>query len=238
MRVEHRFDLSGDQDIIIQGGIVDNLTGEFPSEQIFSRSRRRAKFRASRPMHFVQPGHAASLASRLTLGVLAITAARTGLSIITSTAGPAWRIGRFRCLRALSFPVSSTAAGRLRGIGGAIGRSVVYDGDPANPATAFHGTGFDRRMVAAEIQSHHHLEFNAAFGLDNPTAAEVRGAQSPVSPTWVLLLVQNRGDLVNFIFRPRSSLLFSAEYRHLQTFPLMSFSNSADQFNLMMGILF
>jgi len=75
------------------------------------------------------------------------------------------------------------------------------------------------------------LEFNVAAGVDNPTAAEVRAAGNSI-------LVQNRGGLVNFVFRPRSSLLFSAEYGRLRSFELNDVSNSADQFNLMMGILF
>ena len=43
---------------------------------------------------------------------------------------------------------------------------------------------------------------------------------------------------MNFVFRPRSSLLFSAEYGRLRSFQVNDVSNSADQFNLMMGILF
>jgi len=43
---------------------------------------------------------------------------------------------------------------------------------------------------------------------------------------------------VNFIYRPRSDLLFSAEYRHLRTFLINSNSNAAEQVNMMMGILF
>jgi hypothetical protein len=81
------------------------------------------------------------------------------------------------------------------------------------------------------------LEFNAAFGLENPTSAEVRAgsaSQIYLGP----LLAQNRGGLVNFIFRPRSNLLFSTEYRYLQSFPVSSTNNNADQFNIMMGVLF
>jgi hypothetical protein len=52
------------------------------------------------------------------------------------------------------------------------------------------------------------------------------------------LMVQNRGALVNFVFRPRSNLLFSGEYGHLRTAQLNDVSNTADQFNLIMGILF
>jgi hypothetical protein len=40
------------------------------------------------------------------------------------------------------------------------------------------------------------------------------------------------------IFRPRSDLLFSAEYRHLRTYMINSGPNSASHVNLMMGVLF
>jgi hypothetical protein len=40
------------------------------------------------------------------------------------------------------------------------------------------------------------------------------------------------------IYRPRSDLLFSAEYRHLTTYSLVDGGNSAGHLNLMMGVLF
>jgi hypothetical protein len=82
------------------------------------------------------------------------------------------------------------------------------------------------------------LEFNAAVGVDNPKTGEVRAAAPSQPYLFNPLFIQNRGGLVNFIFRPRSSLVFSAEYRHLRTLQLNDVSNSADQFNLIMGILF
>jgi len=73
---------------------------------------------------------------------------------------------------------------------------------------------------------------------DNPTTAEVRGAVASQPYLFNPLMVQNREALVNFVFRPRSNLLFSAEYGHLRTAQLNDVSNTADQFNLIMGILF
>jgi hypothetical protein len=40
------------------------------------------------------------------------------------------------------------------------------------------------------------------------------------------------------IYRPRSDLLFSAEYRHLTTYTITEGGNNAGHLNLMMGILF
>ena len=43
--------------------------------------------------------------------------------------------------------------------------------------------------------------------------------------------------MANFIYRPRSDLLFSGEYRHLRTSEIINYY-SADQINVMMGVLF
>jgi hypothetical protein len=51
-------------------------------------------------------------------------------------------------------------------------------------------------------------------------------------------LLQNRSSLLNVVYRPRSELLFSCEYRYLRTCEMYAVSPTADQLNLMMGILF
>jgi hypothetical protein len=50
--------------------------------------------------------------------------------------------------------------------------------------------------------------------------------------------VQNRSGFVNFIYKPRSNLLFSTEYRRLRTFQINDGSQSAEQINMIMGVLF
>jgi hypothetical protein len=81
------------------------------------------------------------------------------------------------------------------------------------------------------------LEFNGAFGLDNSYAADLRAFPFPQAygdPS----LARNSGAFVNVILRPRSDLLFSAEYRHLKTYMINSGPDSASHVNLMMGVLF
>jgi len=80
-------------------------------------------------------------------------------------------------------------------------------------------------------------EFNVAFGLDNPFASDLKYfpyAQSYGDPA----LARNRAGFVNMIYRPRSDLLFSAEYRRMTTYTLTDDGTSAGHLNLMMGVLF
>ena len=46
------------------------------------------------------------------------------------------------------------------------------------------------------------------------------------------------GALINVIYRPRSDLLFSGEYRHLRTFETFGSTPTAEQVNMTMGVLF
>ncbi len=80
-------------------------------------------------------------------------------------------------------------------------------------------------------------EFNAAFGMDTPYASDLKYFPYPVS-YGDATLARNQAGFVNMIYRPRSDLLFSAEYRHLTTYSFTDGGNNAGHVNLMMGVLF
>jgi len=235
--VEHRFTLSDGQNISIQGGILDNLTGEFPADSFF---------RAPGPgENSGQPAYALRTAwtrdvhgQPLTLGAAGYYS-RQYWGFEHSIDGWAglvdWQVPLFP-----RWAISGELY-RGRAIGGlneAVGRSIVYIGDPTvDPAVPIRGLNAVGGWSQLKFRATPKLEFNAGFGIDNPFASDARAgaaSQASLGP----LLVKNRGALGNFIYRPRSNLLFSGEYRHLQSFMLDAGGNSAQQVNLMMGILF
>ena len=81
------------------------------------------------------------------------------------------------------------------------------------------------------------LEINGVAGEDNSFAADVRGFASDAN-NFVPILGRNRVAMANMVFRPRSDLVFSAELRRLQSFPIYRNSSITNQVNLSMGILF
>ncbi|HXY07927.1 MAG TPA: hypothetical protein VEI52_08730 [Terriglobales bacterium] len=236
VRVEHRFNLSDTQKLAIEAGILDNLTGEFPANSYF---------RSPGPgENSGQPAYA--LRSAWTTGFF-------GRSVTLGTAGyysrQDWNFNHhadgWAGMADWEIPLAARLAlsgefyrGRaVGGIGGGISRSVLFLGDPDQPSTAIRPLDSRGGWAQLKLRATSKLEFNAGFGMDNPTASEVRiatASQQYVGP----LLVQNRAGLINFVYRPRSNLLFSTEYRHLRSFPIDSLSNSAQQVNMMMGVLF
>jgi hypothetical protein len=80
-------------------------------------------------------------------------------------------------------------------------------------------------------------EFNVAAGTGGRNSAALRQALGTGFPT-PLYPARNEMAFANYIFRPRSDLLFSAEYRRIRTYEVTGTPDSAGQFGLAMGFLF
>jgi len=126
----------------------------------------------------------------------------------------------------------------IGGLGAALSRSVVYNGPLTDPATSVLPLNSVGGWAQLKYQPLAKLEFNAAFGLDNPFAADIRyfggNSQSYADP----FVTRNGEGFGNVIYRPRSDLMFSLEYRRLRTFTIYDSSYEAGQLNMAMGILF
>ena len=236
VRVEHRFDVSDDNHITMQAGVLDNLAGEFPSNSYFRAPG--PGERSSQPAFGFRTAWTTNVLGRtVTLGAAGYYSRQNWPFDHYSDGWAGMTDWVIPIVSRVSLSGEFYRGRSVGGIGGDRGQSVVFEGDPTISYTAIQGLDSVGGWSQLKFKANSRLEFNAAFGLDNPFSAEVRAgtaSQAYLGP----LLVQNRGGLVNFIFRPRSNLLFSTEYRYLQSFPVSSTNNSADQFNIMMGVLF
>jgi len=238
MRVEHRIAVSDRSTLLLQGGILDNLTGEPP---YYSYTWYRTPQAGER---FRQPAYA---------GRIAYSHPVFGHTFTVGTAGYYSRedygygrnVNGYAAMLDWSVPLDRrfTLSGSfyrgqaIGGLGGGIGRSVLYSGPLLDPATSVIPLNTVGGWAQLKYRPAAKLEFNAAFGQDNPFAADVRYFADAVSygdPT----LTRNQGMFANAIYRPRSDLLFSLEYRRLKTFSIYDYNATAGQVNLGMGILF
>jgi hypothetical protein len=236
VRVEHRFDLSSDSQVTLQGGILDNLTGETPPFQ-----DQRVPQAGERPS---QPGYGMRVAwthsafgQPMTFG-LGGYYGRQDWSLDRHVDGWAsmadWEVplGQWFGLSG-EFYIGDAVGG----LGGGIGRSVVISGSFADPTTQVRGVDSVGGWSQLKFKPTSRWEFNGAFGLDTVRAEDLRAFVAS-QPIYYSSPARNRSSFLNFIYRPYSNLLFSAEYRHLRTFQLNGTGPTADQVNLMMGILF
>lgn len=237
VRLERRLDITKSSRVLLQGGILDPLTGEPPVSQ-FLRTPQAGE--ASR-----QPAYAARIAwtrrifdHELTLGIGGYYSRQdwgfhrtvdgwAGTTDWTIPLSDRWELsGEFYRGRALG------------GLGGGLGRSVLFSGPVTDPATRVQGLNATGGWAQLKFRQTEKLEWNGAFGQDSSLAPDLRRFPLSQQTYFDPSLARNRSSFLNFIYRPRSDLLFSVEYRRLRTFAIQRESEKAGQINLSMGVLF
>jgi hypothetical protein len=238
MRVEHRIAASKDSTVTLQGGILDNLTGEPPYHNYTWYRAPQAGERSRQPAYAGRVAYShPALGHTFTLGAAGYYSREDygyGRNVNGYAAMLDWTLPLDRWFTLSGSFYRGQAIG---GLGGGIGRSVLYNGPLLDPATSVIPLNTVGGWAQLKYRPTAKLEFNAAFGQDNPFAADVRYFADAVSygdPT----LTRNQGMFANAIYRPRSDLLFSLEYRRLKTFSIYDYNSTAGQVNLGMGILF
>lgn len=236
VRIEHHFVLSEKSGLTVQGGILDPLSGEPPPNEYYRQPQAGELSRQPAVASRVAWTHS-MFGQPLTLGAGGYYSAQDyGFGrTIDAWAGTAdWDLPLGARL-ALSGEFYRGRA--IGGLGGGIGRSVIFSASLSDPSASVLGLDSIGGWSQLKVKATPKLEFNAAFGQDNPYANDVRYfpyAHSYLNPS----LVRNRGAFGNVIYRPRSDLLLSAEYQRLRTFTIDNNSQTGDHINLMMGILF
>jgi hypothetical protein len=235
IRIEHRISLSDGSTLLFQAGILDSLTGDVPlaGNRIPTVGEQSG-----------QPAYATRIAW---------TRKAFGRDLIFGFGGyygrQNWAFGRnvdgWAGTTDLTVPLGNLFAltgefyrGRgVGGLGGGIGQSLLLSGSIADPGTAIYGLDSMGGWVQLKFKPKANFEVNFAYGMDNPFASELRAF--PASEIFYgSSLSRNQSPFVNFIYRVRSDVLFSVEYKRLQTYTLDSSANTANQIGVSMGYLF
>ncbi|HUM04750.1 MAG TPA: hypothetical protein VLT90_04775 [Terriglobales bacterium] len=236
VRIEHRFAVGEESSLLVQGGILDPQSGESPVLNNYRQPQ--AGERSQQPALATRVAWSRNVFGQvLRLGAGGYYGRQDyGFSRdVDAWAGMAdWNLPLGRMFSLNGEIYRGRAIG---GIGGGIGRSVLFSGDPGASDTQVRALNSAGGWAQLKYRASSKVEFNGAFGGDNPYMADLRAFTSPQAygdPR----LTKNQGSMANVIYRPRSNLLFSAEYRHLKTYTIDSGTYSADHVNLTMGVLF
>jgi hypothetical protein len=241
LRIEHRMQLTRDQQFEVQLGILDNVTGEPSPLPNVGAGRQPLAGETT-----AQPAYAGRTSWTLTINGHPLTVGASGY-FSHQHYGPTWDVAGWAAATDWRIPVHSHLefSGELfrglaiGGIGGGIGQSVLFNGAPAgtiNPGPFFRPLNAAGGWSQLKFIASPRLEFNTAFGMDSPFSTDIHAVLVPTS-YYPQFLSSNRSELANVIFRPRSDLILSGEYRHLRTSTIGAI-NQADQVNVVMGVLF
>ncbi len=234
LRVEHRFSLTDQQTVTVQAGILDNVDWEYPTNPFYRSAQ--AGEQSGQPAYALRTAWSRPVHEHpLGFGVAGYYGKQNwtwGRNVDAYAAMADWQVPIFSRL-GLS---GEFYRGRgIGGLGGAIGTSVVYGGNtPFSPLRGLNTAGGWSQL---KLRVTPKLEFNGVIAEDDAFAGDVRGFATDAN-NFGEILGRNRGGLANVVFRPRSDLLLSAEFRRLHTFPIYDSNSATSQVNLSMGILF
>jgi hypothetical protein len=235
IRIEHRVALSDDSGLLLQGGILDSLTGDYP----YQGSRVPSEGEQSG-----QPAYAARVAwshhafgREVTVGVGGYYGRQNwgfarGVDGWAGTTDVTVPLGQY-----FDFSGEFYRGRAVGGLGGGIGQSVLFSGPVTDATTTIRGLDSMGGWVQVKYKPKANFEVNFAVGQDNPFAGELRKFPATVY-YYDALMSRNLTPFVNFIYHARSNVLFSAEYRRLQTYYLDSNLETANQIGLSVGYIF
>jgi hypothetical protein len=235
VRIEHKITLSDSSHLMLQAGILDSLSGELP----VSQDRLPSWGEQSG-----QPAYAGRVAwthrafgQDLTVGFGGYYARQNfglgrNVNGWASTFDVLVPLGKYFNLSGEFYRGAAVA-----GLGGGIGQSILTSGPFTDPATTIKGLDSMGGWMQLKFKPKTSFEINGAFGQDNPFAGELR--RFPGSPSYFgESVARNLTPFVNFIYQPRSDVLFSVEYRRLQTYVLDSSANTANHVAASVGYIF
>jgi TolA-binding protein len=235
VRIEHRFALSENSGLRIQAGILDSLTGDVPHQSYRYPSVGEA---SGQPAYATHIGYSQRIFGRdLNIGIggyygrqnWAFGRTVDGWAGVTDVTVP---LGEF-----LDFSAEFYRGSAVGGLGGGVGQSILLSGPVYNPNTAIYGLDSTGGWVQLKFKPKPNFEVNFAYGEDVPFASELK--RFPASALYYgYSISRNQSPFVNFIFRMRSDVLASVEYKRLQTNPLNSNAYIANQVIMSLGYAF
>lgn len=237
VRAEHRWTWSDNSGVTWQGGILDPLTEQMPSD--YTEPAPTAGEQSHQPAIATRMAVSTAIFNRpIVLGAGAYHARQDygfGRTIDAWAGTVDWSIplGQKTDLSGEYY------RGRgVGGLGGGIWTSVIYDGDPTASATQLLGLGSMGGWMQLKFRPLDRLELNAAAGTDNPLSEDLERFSHPLTAELFPPLARNQSAFLNAIFKPRSNLILALEYRHLRSYTLRGLARNADHVNLAIGFSF
>lgn len=235
LSITHRIPVSEEKSLQLQFGLWDPSSSGYNSSDVFRAP--------SAGEQTKQPGYE----SRISFGSAAEHRFLGGLGGYYSrqtygtTDNDSWAItGDLRAPLGRRFEISGEGyRGRsLGGLGGGVYKDVIIGTDPISGRPVVRGLNDIGGWAQFKSRFSQTLEANATIGQDNGFASDFHKVVLPATASQTALRARNRMLVGNLIYRPKTYLIFSPEYRRIWTWPIYGKGNTADVFTLSVGYEF
>jgi hypothetical protein len=126
----------------------------------------------------------------------------------------------------------------LGGLGGGVYKDILYGSSPISGMPSYRGLNAIGGWTQLKTRISQSFEANAVIGIDDGFARDFHALVFPATATEIQLRARNEMVVGNLIFRPKTYLILSPEYRRIWTWPIYGIANTADIFTLSAGYQF
>jgi hypothetical protein len=126
----------------------------------------------------------------------------------------------------------------LGGLGGGLYKDAVVGTNPVTGANVLRGLNAIGGWTEFKTRFTSSLETNLSFGLDDGFASDFHAVTLPATASALQLRARNRMLVANLIFRPKTYIILSPEYRRIWTSPISGASSTLNIFTLSAGYQF
>ncbi len=237
LKVSHRFLLRDERQVQLEFGLWDPPEAGYNTSTVFRSP--------SQGEQSKQPGYESRISFGTATGEHSFQVGIGGYysrqKYSSTERNDSWAVtGDWRVPLSNRFEVSGEAyRGRsLGGLGGGVYKDVVSGTDPVSGLATLRGLNAIGGWTQFKSRFGQSLEVNAAVGQDTGLAGDFHALILPATASATQLRARNRMVVGNLIFRPKTYLIFSPEYRRIWTWPIYGARSTADIFTLSMGYQF
>jgi hypothetical protein len=235
LRIAHRFSLSDEKRLMVEFGLWDPSSAGYNTSDVFRPP--------SASEQTKQPGYE----GRFSFGKGGERGLQAGIGgyysrqSYSSANNDAWAFtADWRVPLAHRFELTGEGyRGRsLGGLGGGVYKDVIFGTDPISGSTVWRGLNDIGGWTQFKSRFGQSFEANVAIGQDNGFSRDFHEVVLPPNASPTALRARNRMVVGNLIYRPKTYLIFSPEYRRIWTWPIYGKGNTADVFTLSVGYQF
>lgn len=242
LRYTHRFPLEDGNRLQFEFGLWDSPSAGYNANQLF-RSASPAE-QAQQPAYEARLSYAATGEHGLELGAGGYYSRQaypgyqgySGTENLDSWAATTdWRLPLGR-----HFEIGGEGyRGRsLGGLGGGVYKDVITGTSPITGASVLQGLNAIGGWTQFKTRINPSLETNMSIGLDDGFARDFHAVVLPPSASATQLRARNKMVVGNLIYRPKTYIILSPEYRRIWTWPISGQASTLDVFTLSAGFQF
>jgi uncharacterized coiled-coil protein SlyX len=238
IQVEQRIPFSEQRRIGLEGGLIDPPAAGYTADQLDSPVEASRHPGYEGRISYSADGTRKGVPRPFALGVSGYSAHQfysSATQIHSWALTGDWQIPIFRW-----FALTGEAyRGRsLGGLGGGTYKDIVTGPDSVTGLTRTTGVETAGGWSQLKFIPSSTFQLNAAFGLDDAFGSNFDGFNFSPSTEALISSTRNSSVVANLIYRPKSYLILSPEYRRIKTWPYTGSANTANIFTITAGYEF